>query len=147
MARRRFSLLFILTVALVQRFDVGVCQSADTPTDQPPATDTPVAHVRTKLHTRITHRRAAAQPHDGENHVMSSDAWAHGHEVAMDEGYHDFSADCGAAMHVPKVALLFMSTGAMPMERVWAKWLQQVCRCVWVWGVFVCVCVYVGIAK
>lgn len=38
----------------------------------------------------------------------------------------DFAA-CGSAMSVPKVALLFMSVGTMPMERVWARWFDQAC--------------------
>ncbi len=122
MGRPASSIFLLLVVALA--VDLCVCQSADDL--QPPVPPTEhVAHVRTKLHTRLTHRRHAVTQPDGEPlHVMSTEELTQQPYEGGDVG--DGFAACGAALQVPKVALLFMSTGNMPMERVWARWFNQV---------------------
>ncbi len=36
------------------------------------------------------------------------------------------SDDCAAALHLPKLALLFLTVGEMPHERLWSDWFASV---------------------
>ncbi|GAB4820324.1 hypothetical protein N2152v2_007370 [Parachlorella kessleri] len=47
-------------------------------------------------------------------------------DVALAEPMHsDARNPCDALLHIPKVALLFMTSGKMPHERLWRLWVKQ----------------------